>query len=1253
MNRVRLRNLFFVSAAFLVLLGGSPFLVGCSSQTDKVPPGGACTASKDCQEGYECRLKKCRTPLVNTKPVAVLRIDPESGAKVGDKVLAIGEKSRDKEGDLLTYKWSLGKPAKSKVKLQDERAKRAHFTPDVAGDYTVGLIVNDGKVDSALVSITVKVEDSINTKPVANAGLDQDVLPGATVTLDGTKSIDQDGDKLEYLWTLKSSPKGSSAKLSHRDKSKPTFVADTAGDYIISLVVTDERNAKSQEDTVTIHAIVGLDKTPKITKVNPTEAVAQSLVDVTVDGQDFVHGAVILLGSKSFPATFKSDKQLTAKLDLNGVTPGKNELKVSNPNRKDSNAIEFLVKPIPVPELAKLEPAAAPINSNIQLKVLGKNFISKSVVYFGTTPLPTTYVSETELKATLNLQGTSEISYKVTVRSPGGINSKNDLSFRVTPPLAPPKLNVLNPPQGTENKKITFSVHGQGFEVGAVIYFNNKPLPTKRIRRDELQADPSLDLKGVAPGYYDVYVQNIDGQKSNVEKFYVDGINPTPVLTRVLPFLVYIGEKTTLSVFGRSISPQAKFFIDKKEFPINAKRRSNTFFEAVFDDTTKKWPKAGDYDAYIENPGGKKSKTFVITITHPTPSVDSITPTAWSIGCDVDITIKGRLFVSSSIVKFGAATYSQTATDPKFKLTRNGNTELKFKVLKTNLSQTTYKISVENGPGAASTTTDFKVHNRTGTPEISTVRPSSGRSDSIVAVTIDDVYTPSQRIIPGTYIELNGKRMPTTCDLSFSGDYCWDITAQVDLTGLAPGKVQLKMSPPCASKPSDSKTATFTVLPPSTPGIQTISPAYATVGQKTIINITGHDFAKGHQLYIDGKVVPSVWKDSDNIHTQAVYDFSAATPGSTVDIYVKHTNGKQTPTVKYSILAASPTLTITKLGDDKYDRGEIHKDVAINGTGFTTNSELYMAGTKITATYVSTTQLNIASLDLTSAKQGIRLLQVKDGAKSSNFYPLYVSSPPAPIIDYLSPASRIKGASTSTSLTIYGQGFCPKSTSFYCGTKPTVKVTGPKKTDYSSNHSTSTARNTYLSGDFRYTKLPIGDYIFRVILKGGIESNPVVFELKPTPPPEITGTGALYRGVHNQSIQVLGKNFVTGDSLIIKHPAFALRKFPGTATGSTVINFSLSLSGGYAGKVDIEVERCTDPPTCSKFERSNTWKLQLNEIPSCSNASNCASPPLGGSEGCTTYNGVQTCRPKCTKDSECKAMLLAPANAKCDAGFCK
>ena len=187
----------------------------------------------------------------NSVPVADAGDD--QNVTEGDTVTLDGSTSRDADGDPLSYAWRfVSRPAGSGATLTDTDTARPDFQPDVAGDYVVELIVNDGEADSTPDNVAVSVAEA-NSVPVADAGDDQTVVAGDTVTLDGQNSQDADGDRLTYQWQFVSKPDGSLAQLDGTDTVTPTFQADIQGSYVVSLIVSDDED-DSESVRVTITA---------------------------------------------------------------------------------------------------------------------------------------------------------------------------------------------------------------------------------------------------------------------------------------------------------------------------------------------------------------------------------------------------------------------------------------------------------------------------------------------------------------------------------------------------------------------------------------------------------------------------------------------------------------------------------------------------------------------------------------------------------------------------------------------------------------------------------------------------------------------------------------------------------------------------------------------------------------------------------------------------------------------------------------
>ena len=184
------------------------------------------------------------------------------------------------------------------VTLTDEMTAMPGFTAEIltpgatAVTHIFELVVTDKKgIKSDPATVTVTVLSPL----VANAGDDQSVGSGATVTLRGSGSTVSDSNRtVAYAWERTSGTGTDTVMLSDKTMLEPTFTADTlmVGDtevtHIFTLTVTDNRGSTQASDTVTV--TVTAPTLPALTANAGLDKTVASEGTVTLDGSGTANG---------------------------------------------------------------------------------------------------------------------------------------------------------------------------------------------------------------------------------------------------------------------------------------------------------------------------------------------------------------------------------------------------------------------------------------------------------------------------------------------------------------------------------------------------------------------------------------------------------------------------------------------------------------------------------------------------------------------------------------------------------------------------------------------------------------------------------------------------------------------------------------------------------------------------------------------------------------------------------------------------
>ena len=213
-------------------------------------------------------------PPPNRAPIANAGADGHYD--LGERMVVLnGNRSRDPDGDRLTYEWI--QTAGSAVALRNAASVEASFeSPRAEQRLTFQLRVTDGSGASDTDSLTFSF---VNARPTAKAGFDRQIGRGEEFTLRGAGSDDASEDSLTYTWSQTSGPR---VDLSDAAAATPSFtVPDELGMLVFSLTVNDGEH-DSGPDTVTIT----IRNRPPVADAGASQTVSQG-------------ARVILNGSKS------------------------------------------------------------------------------------------------------------------------------------------------------------------------------------------------------------------------------------------------------------------------------------------------------------------------------------------------------------------------------------------------------------------------------------------------------------------------------------------------------------------------------------------------------------------------------------------------------------------------------------------------------------------------------------------------------------------------------------------------------------------------------------------------------------------------------------------------------------------------------------------------------------------------------------------------------------------------------------------
>ena len=394
---------------------------------------------------------------------------------------------------------------------------------------------------------------------------------------------------------------------------------------------------------------------PTITGLDPVSALAGTgALDATIAGSGFVNDTVLLVNGVARQATYTSATRMTVTLNpADLAAAGSLSLTALNrsPGGGVSTAVSFAVVN-PIPGLISVSPATVDGGGTAELPILlsGTNFVASSVVQIGGTSRATTYVSSTQLRASLTTADqASARTLPVVVVTPapgGGTSAPSAVKINANPQ---PVLSSLSPSSLVAGTPVTLRVVGSGFLLSSTVLFNGSPLATQFVSTTELTSTIDASRTAIA-GTATIIVKNPPpvGGQSAPSTLSID--SPAPTLSSVSPAIIFRSSASTVvTLQGTGFQPTSTALWNGNPYATTFVSSNQVSLSVLQKDV----PATSTATVQVTTPvpGGGSSATLSLPVYSVKPTITAVRETVTGNLCQqINLSVTGQNLPTSGLM---------------------------------------------------------------------------------------------------------------------------------------------------------------------------------------------------------------------------------------------------------------------------------------------------------------------------------------------------------------------------------------------------------------------------------------------------------------------------------------------------------------------------------------------------------------------------------------------------------------------------